>query len=82
MELARMTQAGPSSILEDDDLLFPFDLWLEYAGPDPATLWPNWTDHSSREYSQDGTEVKFYDQLKMIPNGSTLFNVMAREEPL
>lgn len=82
-ELARMTQAGESSKVENSDLVYPFDLWLEYAGPDPATLWPYWSDHSERPV-KDGVELKWYEQLTTmgLDHGTNLFNVMARKEPL
>ena len=62
-EFAWFTQEGYSSQVEDEALHFPFDLWFEYAGPDTATLWPNWPDYSKRQLDENGNEVKFYTQL-------------------
>lgn len=55
--------------------VFPFDLEFE-PNPDVAAMFP-----MEREIDENGNEVKFYDQLKRIPEGTVLFWVFARDVP-
>jgi hypothetical protein len=44
--------------------------------PDLAALWPD-----KRQYDEDDREIKFYEQLTQIPEGSNLFEVWAQDFP-
>lgn len=57
------------------DMEFPFDLWFE-PNPELASLWPE-----ERPYDAEGNEIFWWNQMKEIPEGTILLNVMARSHP-
>jgi len=57
------------SILAKEDVKVPYE--LQYTSPLHFS--------SDKEYNSDGSQVMFYDQLKTIESGSTLFEVHAMD---
>lgn len=78
LDFARYTDQGADSQVADGLIRFPFDLYFEYAVTED--LWSDWQDRSQR-WIVNGQEQPFYEQLKAVQSGTTLFKVMVRATP-